>query len=58
VKSDNLVADKVVARGESGGNGAGPLEVLEDIVGAPGGAGERRGGHAFLVDLLVRWLVR
>jgi hypothetical protein len=58
VEGDDLVANEVVARGEGGGDGAGPFEVLEDVVGAPGGAREGRGGHAFLVDLLVRWLVR
>lgn len=52
VEREQLVADEVVAGCEAGRDGAGPLELLEDVVVAPGGAGEGRGGHALLVDLL------
>lgn len=51
VQSQQLVTDQIVACRERGRDGRFPVQVLEHVVGAPGGAGEGRGGHAFLVDL-------
>ena len=42
---------EVVSRGEGGGDGGFPVEVLEDECGAPVSAGERGCCHALLVDL-------
>lgn len=52
VKSEEFVADEVVAGGKSAGDGGLPVQVLEDVVGSPGRAGKRRRGHALLVNLL------
>jgi hypothetical protein len=45
------MANEVVARSERLGDVGLPVQVLEDLGGAPVAAGEGRCGHAFLVDL-------
>lgn len=51
VQSEQLVANKVVARGERLGDSGLPVQLLQNLGCAPGSAAERRCGHALLVDL-------
>lgn len=51
MESQQLVADEVVAGGEVRGDSALPVEVLQDLGSAPVATGQRRRGHALLVDL-------
>lgn len=51
VKSEQLVANQVVAGCKRLGNSRLPVQLLEDLGCAPGGAAEGRCGHALLVDL-------
>jgi hypothetical protein len=51
VESEEFVADEVVACSKRAGDGGLPVQVLEDVVGSPGSAGEGRSGHSLLVNL-------
>jgi hypothetical protein len=51
MKSEEFVADEVVAGGKRAGDGGLPVQVLEDVVGSPGSARKRRSGHSLLVNL-------
>ena len=51
MKSEQLVADEIVARRKARGNGRLPEQVLVHLCGSPAVTGQWRRRHAFLVDL-------